>query len=198
MQQNIKPYAEHHGSFLENILKKLFGGDVFDKHVLEVQKMDEGNRGGSQARKGQGLYMFYVKPGNMFCPIYVGYSASGSGFYGRFNVHTQSGVVEKFFHESNPLNYRAGFTLYPCHQMSPLYVIQLPCKATIAILLEKLFLEAFDFALNIENNGDARGTLKLASQQSLPRDSKPIFEKAWKDIVKPELEWIMQNIDGAL
>ena len=198
MQKNDTPYAEYHRDFLENILKKLFGGDVFDKHVLEVQEIDEENRGINQAKKDTGLYMFYVKPGNKFCPIYVGYSASGSGFYGRFKVHAQSGVVKKFFHKDYPLYCRGGFGRYPCHPTFPLYVIQLPCKATTAILLEKLFLEAFDFALNAENNGDARDTLELGGQESLSCDSKPIFEKAWKGTMKPELESIMQIIDGAL
>ena len=198
MQKNDTPYAEYHRDFLENILKKLFGGDVFDKHVLEVQEIDEENRGINQAKKDTGLYMFYVKPGNKFCPIYVGYSASGSGFYGRFKVHAQSGVVKKFFDKNNPLCYRGGYVRYPCHPTFPLYVIQLPCKATTAILLEKLFLEAFDFALNTENNGDARDTLELGGQESLSCDSKSIFEKAWKGTMKPELELIMQIIDGAL
>lgn len=192
MQTNVtKPYAEHHGSFIEKTLKNLFG----DTFVLAFEKVKPGERGSSDALHDHGLYMFFVKPNNDFCPIYVG--STTSSFYGRFYNHAKDGVIGNFFNK--PLKYQVGFQAYACHANSEyaLHAIQLPCSATKAVLLEMFFLKTFDFALNTDNNDDLRDTLVLGGPQKLSQDSIPTFKKVFEDM-QSELMEVIKGVDGAL
>ena len=192
--------AERHGIFIKDILKKMFGVNVFDS-VIEVKLLNQEDQGSNEASKEEGLYMFYVKPDECFCPIYVGYT--DSSFYGRFKNHAQTGVVKKFFEgpinkkDKKPLQVSVGDKEVACHSKYKLYVIQLPCSGTKAILLEKLFLEAFDFALNTEDNGPARATLELPGQGTPIWNSKLKFKGAWEKM-ESELQEIIKSVGGAL
>lgn len=192
MQTNVtKPYAEHHGSFIEKTLKNLFG----DTFVLAFEKAKPEEQGSSDALHDHGLYMFFVKPDNYFCPIYVG--STTSSFYGRFYNHANGGVIDNFF--NIPLKYQVGFQPYACRDNPEyaLHAIQLPCSATKAVLLEMFFLKMFDFALNTDHNDSLRDTLVLGGPQKLSQDSIPTFKKVFEDM-QSELMEIIQGVDGAL
>jgi len=165
-------YAERNGEFIVQFMKgrgsKEFQVVVSGKNMLE------------DSTKKPGLYMFFVSPkdsqGYCLYPIYVGYTSRT--FDERFKEHAskKKGVFEKFFINGQPETCFQGVK-----KKCDLYVMELPMDPRVAKLLESVFLEAFDFALNTEENGKERKSVELSTAVGALL-SKELFTKVWKTV----------------
>ena len=169
--QDYSKLAEHNGTFIETALKAIFDDgiqriDVDTWGFPEVKTYLKGNKG---------LYVFFVHVGLSYYPVYVGYT--GNNFYDRFRQH---GVIDKA--RNLEINNGENF-LQINNGENFLYVSVFPCDAG-AKTLETLFLKAFDFALNKEENADERETLELSQPVNLAYKSKLIFQQTWMDMRK--------------
>lgn len=117
-------------------------------------------------------------PGDCLYPIYVGYTSRT--FDERFKEHAskEKGVFEKFFTNGQPETYFKGVK-----NECDLYVMELPMYPRAAKLLESVFLEAFDFALNTEENGKERKSVELSTGVAV-LVSKKLITQVWKTVMQ--------------
>lgn len=174
--------AEVNGPFIEYILGKIFGGSV---NYCEVTPQNMKNIGSPNYG---GLYVFFVKERTEqhYCPIYVGYTSRN--FRQRFGEHATNGVIYKFQNGQ----VRATVDSHPvggAQAVCDLYVSEFECDAPAAKLLESVFLKAFNFALNVAENGQERDTVETAVHKK-PEQSYdffvPAFENVMQDVTKTE------------
>lgn len=173
----MEPYsklAEHNGTFIETTLKAMFqiNGDIprIDvNHIGDVK---------SDLEDKKGLYVFFVRIGLLYYPIYVGYT--GNNFYDRLRQHGVRNRVGDLQVNDDNL------------QIDQLCVSVFPCDAG-AKTLESLFLKAFNFALNSEENEGVRGSLDLSQRNQFAK-SKVILQQAWEETKQGVLA-MMQMIE---
>ena len=182
--QSIKPdanikmsdpnLAELNGPFVVHILQEVFVS--FVPH--QVTEQNKRNVGSTMAG---GLYMFFVMPQGSqeerYCPIYVGYTSRT--FRKRFREHADNGVIRKFF------DGQLRTTVKGAQKACYLYVSEFQCDAPAAKLLESVFLKAFNFALNVEENGAARDTVEVAEDNQLGTSYEvfvPQFTRVMEDV----------------
>lgn len=116
----------------------------------------------------RGMYIFYLDSGKVQYPIYVGITSRN--FRVRFKEHLSrpAGVIYQWMNRHFPLN---DYT-----RVLPLQAILIPNIYPIeAKMMESVLLEAFDFCLNVGENGQSRMYLELAAQFR-PEDSKQNFD----------------------
>ena len=182
--QSIKPdanikmsdpnLAELNGPFVVRILQQVF----VSFGTSQVTEQNKRNVGSTMAG---GLYMFFVMPQGSqeerYCPIYVGYTSRT--FRQRFREHADNGVIRKFF------DGQLRTTVKGAQKACYLYVSEFQYDAPAAKLLESVFLNAFDFALNVEENGAARDTVELAEDNPLETSYEvfvPQFTRVMEDV----------------
>jgi len=181
--------AELNGPFIGYILGKIFGGSVNYRQVTPQNMQNIGSP------NYEGLYVFFVKfrKEQHYCPIYVGYTSRN--FCQRFREHATNGVIYKF--QNGQI--RATVDFHPvggAQAVCDLYVSEFGCDAPAAKLLESVFLKAFNFALNVAENGQERDTVETSVRKT-PEQSYdffvPAFENVMQDVTKKE-----ENIRSAL
>ena len=178
-----KPFAEHAALAINGILQKL--AETYQLPTLQYEEVESKKNIGSSAK---GLYMIFVRPkgsDQLLRPAYVGYT--GRSFRVRFREHAyDEGVIGKFF-----------LAQQDSLQKYELCVSEFPCRPMIAKLLESIFLEAFDFAFNKQENGHERETADLYAynpQNKAPyQKCKEIFKKGFEKVVKE-----VENVKGAV
>lgn len=172
-------FAERNGTFIETTLKAMFeiNGDIQRIDVNDIENTDVK----SDLKKNKGLYVFFVRIESSYYPVYVGYT--GNNFYERFRNH---GVYAKV--QERQVN----------NKIDQLCVGVFPCDAG-AKTLESLFLKAFNFALNSEENEGVRDILDL-SQRSQFSKSKEILRKAWEETKQGvwEMMQMIKRMEGAV
>ena len=164
--------AEENGPFIVHMLEKISS--------FEPSRVTQQNASTIGSSLAGGLYMFYLVPtptpmgyDDRYCPIYVG--MTGRTFRKRFQEHAANGVIADFFTPGRimPTN--------PCN----LYVAGFNFNAPAAKLLESIFLSAFDFARNTEENGAARNNVTLTADRELSYSRGPFveaFERVMLDV----------------
>ena len=182
--QSIKPdanikmqnpnLAELNGPFVVHILREVFVSFA----PCQVTEQNKRNVGSTMAG---GLYMFFVMPQDSqeerYCPIYVGYTSRT--FRQRCREHADNGVIRKFF------DGQLRTTVKGVQKACYLYVSEFQCDAPAAKLLESVFLNAFNFALNVEENGAARVTVELSEDNPLEKSYEvfvPQFTRVMGDV----------------
>lgn len=130
----------------------------------------EGNSFGQDCR---GLYMFYVrrKSDEKKFPVYVG-STTGKSFHSHFMCHP---VIATFFDANAPF----PAVNRPDYDM---FAYQYSCTPVSAKLLETIFLLAFDFAQNGEENGGICPDLDFSRENAIC-DSIAIFRESYRSII---------------
>lgn len=177
----MEPYsklAEHNGTFIETTLKAMFQIN----QRIDVERIEETDMK-SHLKKNKGLYVFFVRIGLLYYPIYVGYT--GNNFYDRLRQHgVRDRVGNLQINNDLPIN--------------QLCVDVFPCDAG-AKTLESLFLKAFNFALNSEENDGARGSLDLSQRNNFAK-SKAILRQVWEETEKGYLEMkqVIQRMEEAI
>lgn len=176
--------AEHNGPAIERTLKAMFG-DIqrIDVNYIEEMKSD--------LMASKGLYVFFVRVVGGFSdyPIYVGYT--GNNFYDRLRQHrVRNAVGIRGIKYSDDDLRQIGE-----HQ---LFVDVFPCNAG-AKTLESLFLKAFDFALNSEENERVRDILDLSERNNVIK-SKYILQQAWAKTKQDVLDFmqILEKMEKAI
>ena len=124
--------------------------------------------------------MFFVmNSGNItdrryYAPIYVGITSRN--FNQRFKEHAQDGVIYKFLDWQSRSQ---DFLTKWCK----LYVSEFIFDAPAAKLLESVFLEAFDFPLNVRENDKARLEYEVSKESAMDLSTaKEAFEKAYERV----------------
>lgn len=173
--QNVKDrYAELHGKFIMEYLKDNFKDRV---KVYDVVDSETERSNFTAVVNDEGLYIVSVSPkgsnGDCLYPIYVGYTSRTFGV--RFGEHAnkEDGVFEKFFTQKKPE------TTKPCD----LHVTVVCCDSHSATLLESVFLKAFDFALNTQENSSERKRVEVTGGVGLDQ-SKKWFIPAWQAVTQ--------------
>ena len=171
--QKVKPNAERTGVFVQQLLQGMFGG-IYYQPVEESTKQEVGSK------TDRGLYMFFVtNSGNVtdryyYAPIYVGITSRT--FNQRFKEHAQDGVIHKFLDWQS----RSQEFLPKCCR---LYVSEFIFDAPAAKLLESVFLEAFDFPLNVRENDKARLEYEVSKESAMNLSTaKEVFEEAYERV----------------
>ena len=176
--ENSKIFAEHAVLAVNRILQQLADTYQGPGPALQYEQVTEQNKKniGSNTK---GLYMFFVRQKNsqqVHSPAYVGYT--GRSFHIRFKEHADDErMIGKFFEAQQT-------SLGKCD----LFVSEFPCRPMIAKLLESMFLEAFDFALNKMENNDQRSTVDLyvynSNKQLGLSTGKKIFKETFAKVMK--------------
>ena len=128
----------------------------------------------------QGIYIFFIERGGRNYPIYIGITRRS--FAERFTEHRNlnNGVIHQVVTGRFPQNLQANQR----HQLT----LKVKCIAldypVIAKLMESVFLAAFDFCLNKEENGGAiRANIDFSSQFSVEQ-SKHDFQIIFDNIMR--------------
>lgn len=172
----ISNLAERNGPFIETALRAIF-------QMEDIQRIAEVNIDNARGylEQNKGLYMFFVHAGFRYYPIYVGYT--GNNFYARLQNHQ---VWGRNLQINGEIAHGRYVTVFPCDAG--------------AKSLESLFLKAFDFALNTEENVAVREILDLSQGVNHGARSKLLFQHAWVDVQQGFLGMIqkIQNIEQAV
>ena len=119
-----------------------------------------------------GLYLFYLQNNeDVKCPIYIGYTRRT--FRKCFQEHVDSGVIEKCLSGKFPTGQGRKFKLF---------VLQFPMGHVVAKVIESIFLDAYDFALNNHEHYDARSQLYLKYSYR-PEESLEWFREIYKSVM---------------
>lgn len=123
----------------------------------------------------RGIYLFFLDSGQTKYPIYVGITRRN--FRQRFKEHydKDGGVIQKYNSGNFPTN-------RPPIQL-PLKVMCMSSPFPMSKLIESIFLAAFNFCLNTDENGDIRTNLDTGDQYSVVT-SKPLFDITFDNIMK--------------
>ena len=159
--------AEINSPFIFWCVRKIWGSCP----SYEVSTEEEIN---NTPNNKSGVYIFYLDSGPTQYPIYVG--VTSRNFRQRFKEHYKNGVINLYVSGEFPKN------------IPP---IRLPLKAICldthypmqSKLMESVFLAAFDFCLNEEENGKVRLTIDTGNQLR-PEDSKPDFDITFDNVMK--------------
>ena len=178
--------------FIVKYIREIFNRDSKEFKVVVAEKnmLDDNT-------KKEGLYMLFVSPKGVqvdrLHPIYVGYTSRPFDVQFKEHARKEKGVLEKFFTRGEP-----EITLQGVKKECDLYVIELPLDPRAAKLLESVFLEAFDFTLNTEENGPKRKSVELSAAVG-PLLSKAIFTQAWQTVTQDVRTMIhVASIDSVL
>ena len=180
MQAHLpEDYSEKNGEFIDNVLQLLTDQSLSLKEV---------NTGGENGSGRRGVYVFYakVKQGqrDSYIPIYIGITSRS--FKQRFAEHKRDGVIQKYNDrtQQNPDPYLVTDANLPLHHWS-LAVAEFEVGTPmVAKMYESIFLAAFNFPLNTEENGGARPDIRLFDHQNKPCDSFRIFTTAHHQLMK--------------
>ena len=124
--------------------------------------------------KDRGFYIFFLDSGKTKYPIYVGITRRN--FRQRFKEHYASGVINNYNTGDFPKN------VPPIRLPLKVMCVSIPYPA-ITKLVESIFLAAFNFCLNTEENGDIR--VKLDTDDQYPvTASKPGFDIAFNNVME--------------
>ena len=164
-------YAERNGPFIFWCVSQTLGnGQDYDvAHLHQAYQTPNDH---------SGLYIFFIESNSKQYPIYIGITSRS--FRKRFTEHRSDseGVINQFVNGRFPQN-------VPHHRRIGLF-LKVKCIALdypmIAKLLESVFLAAFDFCLNKEENGNVRRNIDL-HQQFLVEHSKPSFNSMLANIM---------------
>lgn len=160
-------YAEKNGDFIFYVFEKQWGKFAPDE-VTEENMKKIGSKG------DRGLYLFFVESTmtKKRYPVYIGYT--GRTFGERFYEHAtrENGVIYKVLVSKV---FGGSYKLFVyTHSLSPV----------TAKVVESIFLKAFDFALNTEENGKLHN-LDLSKEFS-------------KEVSYDDFKLTYQNIMGEL
>ena len=158
-------YAEQHAGNIFAITEKWSHSDS------EITEDNENTVGGFYG----GLYLFYLrhltkphKTENKF-PIYIG--CTRRTFRKCFQEYACKGVIKKW---------RSGE--FPGSEGYKLFVLQFHMGHITAKVIESIFLDAYNFALNRDENGDVRASLDLCRNYSL-EESRDWFKEVYEKIM---------------
>lgn len=162
-------HAERNAPFIFWCVKKIWG----EQSSYKVNTPEDINK---TPNNQSGMYIFYLDSGVHQYPIYVG--ITGRNFRQRFKEHhdNQTGVIYKCNNGEFPKN-------QPPVRL-PLIALVVPIHYPMqSKLMESVFLEAFNFCLNTEENGDIR-LIVDTDQQFKPEDSKQNFDITFGNVMK--------------
>ena len=177
--------AEQNAPFIFYCVKKIWG----ECRVYEAYLKDQIN---STPSNGNGIYIFFLDAGQIQYPIYIG--ITGRNFRQRLLEHYANGVIDRYVNGNFPRN-------VPPIRL-PLKVMCVPVQYPMqAKLMESVFLNSFDFCLNIQENGGIRDTIDTRDQFP-PEHSKENFDIEFGNIMK-EIgsfydQYLHQWVDGQI
>ena len=123
-----------------------------------------------------GLYLFYLqRPSDeKKYPVYIGYT--GRNFRTRFSEHAtrDNGVINKCI---------CSMTFQPSGGPYKLFVLTKSFEPIAAKVIESIFLNAFNFALNTEENGSTRPDLDLLPREFTKEESYESFKETYQRIM---------------
>ena len=122
----------------------------------------------------RGVYLFYLQKATdeeKRYPIYVGITSRN--FSTRFKEHAGNGVIDKVL---------VSKTFKPSGGPYKLYYHTCSFEPVAAKVVESIFLHAFDFAFNTDENGSARAELILIPQNK-PEDTFGSFKDSFQSIM---------------
>lgn len=166
LDQNVLECRKN-GPFIFSFVNKMWGKCQSYRLTSKEEINDVPN-------KESGFYIFYLDSGLIQYPIYIG--ITGRNFRKRFQEHLVDGVIDKWCNGQFPIN-------------DP--PIRLPLKAILvpigynmqAKLMESVFLKAFDFCLNSQENYVVRTELDVGTIFR-PEDSKENFDIIFNNIMQ--------------
>ena len=171
-------YSEKNGKFIVNVLQLL------TKQNLSLKQVNPQGVNGS--RDGKGVYVFFANDArDSFIPIYIGITSRN--FQERFAEHRRNGVIQKYSDREgkNPDLYLVndfGKQLPPNWSLAVAeFKVDTPM---VAKMYESIFLTAFNFPLNTEENEGARPDIRLCDRQNKPCDSFRIFTTAHHQLMR--------------
>ena len=165
-------YAEKNGPFIFWCVNKIWGY-LPDYSVSSPQQIQQ------PPNNQRGLYIFFIELGPFKYPIYIGITSRN--FRQRFVEHHNSpnGVIYRFIHGNFPQN-----TQPHLRSQLLLKVICIPLSYPMqAKLMESVFLSAFDFCLNTEENGHIRVNID-ANHQFPVEESKSGFDITFNNVIE--------------
>ena len=165
-------YAEKNGPFIFWCVNKIWGY-LPDYSVSSPQQIQQ------TPNNQRGLYIFFIELGPFKYPIYIGITSRN--FRQRFVEHHNSpnGVIYRFIHGNFPQN-----TQPHLRSQLLLKVICIPLSYPMqAKLMESVFLSAFDFCLNTEENGHIRVNID-ANHQFPVEESKSGFDITFNNVIE--------------
>ena len=163
-------FAEKNGDIIFDVIKKW--SDYVPVRHYSVDQYT-GGVSGATLDSEKGLYLFYLQDGSRSYPIYVGYTGRSFGI--RFKEHAtrESGVIKKCI-DGKFMGGTTGYTLNVCTAtFIPL----------TAMVIEYIFLNAFDFPLNRAENGDTRGNIDRNAPFPKADEARGGFREAYVSIM---------------
>ena len=155
-------HAEDYRGFLLFLLREVWKSGGFARGPYDVSSPLPD----VQALNGNGLYFIFwsayanaddIKKQDQIYPLYIG--ITGRTFKQRLLEHIDHGVVDKITSGDWPTE-KGIVNLKPI-----VYVVNIPLP--VAKFLESVFLSAFDFPMNVEENNKMRGGMQIKKSESV-------------------------------
>ena len=151
-------HAEDYRGFLLYLLREIWKEMTKGPYDIDVA---------AETLEGNGLYFLFwsayknaddIGKQDQIYPLYVG--ITGRTFKKRFKEHIKDGVVDKI--RSGQWPKEKGIVDLP---LIVAYVVDMPLP--VAKFFESVFLYSFDFAMNVEENGEERAGIQIQKTQTV-------------------------------
>lgn len=169
MEGNTSNYAEQNGELIFYIFE-----DQWKESASEITAEVDKRKIGSKTHCGLYLFSLQSTETQKRYPVYIGYT--GRTFADRFYEHAirESGAIYKVLQSKV---FGDSFTLFVhSHPMTPV----------AAKVLESIFLNTFNFALNTEENGKTHAldpAMEFRKEASI-EDFKAFYQKIMKGLIE--------------
>jgi hypothetical protein len=159
-------YAEKNSLFIEKALGVMTGCNARELTVRVAQGQVEISNL-SFAKENEGVYIISAKGDSngqrqWSIPIYIGITKRS--FLQRIKEHIEKGVIQKVLH--GEVHFLEAYRPRRQAVVNHLQVAMFPgLRPMIAKLYESIFLDAFNFPLNAQENGEVRSDIMVFNNQ---------------------------------